>query len=59
MRYKVQTTGTIYVLLEKSLGLNALQSANHRNHQFTFGKLETKFKILVNHKDHPCTLLYN
>ncbi|MFS7916361.1 hypothetical protein Hanom_Chr02g00176231 [Helianthus anomalus] len=23
----------------------------------TFGKLGTKSKILVNHRDHPCTLL--
>ncbi|KAJ0587402.1 hypothetical protein HanIR_Chr04g0162741 [Helianthus annuus] len=30
-----------------------------RDHPCTFGKLETKSKILVNHKDHPCTLLKN
>ncbi|MFS7992659.1 hypothetical protein Hanom_Chr12g01084941 [Helianthus anomalus] len=41
----------------KSWGLNALQSTNHKNHLSTFGKLVTKYKILINHKDHPCTLL--
>ncbi|MFS7954973.1 hypothetical protein Hanom_Chr07g00636991 [Helianthus anomalus] len=41
----------------KRLGLNALQRANNRDHQYTFRKLETKSKILVNQRDHPCTLL--
>ncbi|MFS7989468.1 hypothetical protein Hanom_Chr11g01047251 [Helianthus anomalus] len=40
----------------KSWGLNTLQSANNRNQPFTFEKLGTKSKILVNHRDYPCTL---
>ncbi|MFS7932346.1 hypothetical protein Hanom_Chr04g00366801 [Helianthus anomalus] len=42
----------------KRWGLNALQSANHKDHPCNFGKLGTKFKILVNHRDHMYTLLY-
>ncbi|MFS7933441.1 hypothetical protein Hanom_Chr04g00379831 [Helianthus anomalus] len=49
----MQTTGTIHVLLEKRRGLDVLQSANPRDHPCTFGKLGTKLKILVNHKDQP------
>ncbi|MFS7967910.1 hypothetical protein Hanom_Chr09g00791411 [Helianthus anomalus] len=41
----------------KSWGLNTLQSANHMGHLCTFGELWTKSKILVKHRDHPCTLL--
>ncbi|MFS8005984.1 hypothetical protein Hanom_Chr13g01243871 [Helianthus anomalus] len=41
----------------KSWGLSALRSANYRDHLCTFGKLVTKSKILVNQRDHPCTLL--
>ncbi|MFS7951648.1 hypothetical protein Hanom_Chr07g00597581 [Helianthus anomalus] len=42
----------------KSWGLNTLQSAYHKNHLCTFEKLGAKSKILVNHRNHPCTLLY-
>ncbi|MFS7967399.1 hypothetical protein Hanom_Chr09g00785331 [Helianthus anomalus] len=42
----------------KSWRLNVLQSANHTDHPRTFRKLGTKSKILVNHKDHSCTLLF-
>ncbi|MFS7979957.1 putative P-type H(+)-exporting transporter [Helianthus anomalus] len=41
----------------KKLGLNVLQGANHWDHLCTFGKLRTTSKILVKHRDHPCTLL--
>ncbi|KAJ0786496.1 hypothetical protein HanOQP8_Chr02g0071921 [Helianthus annuus] len=36
------------------------KTANHRyrDHPCSFGKLGTKSKILVNHRDHLCTLLY-
>ncbi|MFS7982409.1 hypothetical protein Hanom_Chr10g00962561 [Helianthus anomalus] len=40
----------------KELGLNTLQSANNRDYLCAFGKLGTKSKNLLNHKDHPCTL---
>ncbi|KAJ0523373.1 hypothetical protein HanIR_Chr10g0493131 [Helianthus annuus] len=61
MRYKVQTTGTIHVLLEKTkrkftlwkkLGTKCV------DHPCTFKNLGTKSKILVNHRDHSCTLLF-
>ncbi|MFS8005443.1 hypothetical protein Hanom_Chr13g01237401 [Helianthus anomalus] len=43
----------------KSWGLNTLQSANHMDHPNTFEKVGTKSKNLVDHRDHPCTLLLN
>ncbi|MFS7990233.1 hypothetical protein Hanom_Chr11g01056341 [Helianthus anomalus] len=43
----------------KSRGLNALQSANHGDHPCTFRKLGTKSKILKNHTDYLCTLLFH
>ncbi|MFS7990052.1 hypothetical protein Hanom_Chr11g01054291 [Helianthus anomalus] len=43
----------------QSSGLNALQSVNHRDHPCTFEKLGTKSKILVNHGEHLCTLLFS
>ncbi|MFS7924317.1 hypothetical protein Hanom_Chr03g00271171 [Helianthus anomalus] len=55
MRYKMQTIGTIYVLLAK-LGTNCVRMCNHGNYPCTFGKLGTGSKILVSHKDHLCTL---
>ncbi|KAF5824261.1 hypothetical protein HanXRQr2_Chr00c019g0832921 [Helianthus annuus] len=57
MCYKMQTIGTIHVLLAKVEGQNALPSANHRDHPCTFGNLGTKSKILETHRDYPCTLL--
>ncbi|MFS8020558.1 hypothetical protein Hanom_Chr16g01416941 [Helianthus anomalus] len=41
----------------KSWGLNTLRSANHKDHPSTFETVGTESKILVNHMDHPYTLL--
>ncbi|MFS7942081.1 hypothetical protein Hanom_Chr06g00483871 [Helianthus anomalus] len=41
----------------KSWGLNALQSANYKDHPCTIEKPGTKSIIFVNHRGHPCTLL--
>ncbi|MFS7993212.1 hypothetical protein Hanom_Chr12g01091401 [Helianthus anomalus] len=45
-------------LATKRWGLNALQSANHKDHPCTFGK-NWRLNTLqsANHKDHPCTLI--
>ncbi|MFS8018683.1 hypothetical protein Hanom_Chr15g01394911 [Helianthus anomalus] len=51
MRYKVQTTEDHPCTFGKSWRRNALQSANHRDHLYTFKKLRTNFKTLVNHRN--------
>ncbi|MFS7899022.1 hypothetical protein Hanom_Chr00s040737g01774331 [Helianthus anomalus] len=56
MCYELQTTGTIHVLLEKRWGLNALQTANHKDHPCTFGKRWGLNALQsANNKDHLCT----
>ncbi|KAJ0602901.1 hypothetical protein HanIR_Chr03g0144761 [Helianthus annuus] len=55
MRYKVQTTWTIRVLLEK-LGIKSNILVNHRDHPCTFGKSWGLNSLQsANHRDHPCT----
>ncbi|MFS7955908.1 hypothetical protein Hanom_Chr07g00648291 [Helianthus anomalus] len=45
-------------LVTKHWGLNALQSANHRDHSCTFGKSWGPNTLQsANHRDHPWTLL--
>ncbi|MFS7924305.1 hypothetical protein Hanom_Chr03g00271041 [Helianthus anomalus] len=51
---------TLYLLklLICWLRQNALQGANHWDRPCTFRKLGTKSKILKNHREYPCTLLF-
>ncbi|MFS7916926.1 hypothetical protein Hanom_Chr03g00183071 [Helianthus anomalus] len=58
MRYIMQTTGTIHILLAKVEGQKALPSANHRDHPCTFGNLGTKSKILETHRDYPTSVYF-
>ncbi|KAJ0507296.1 hypothetical protein HanIR_Chr11g0504731 [Helianthus annuus] len=58
MRYKVQTSkpqGPWCTFGKKNWGLNALQSANHRDHDVRLAKNWGLNALQsANHRDHPC-----
>ncbi|MFS7908711.1 hypothetical protein Hanom_Chr01g00086331 [Helianthus anomalus] len=56
MRYQVQTTRTIHVLLEK-LGTKCVTKCKPQGPYVYFWKARDQIQILVNHRNHRCTLL--